>query len=312
MNDEINRQMEEAQQGIFRLRKIDAMIGSLQKEQQNLTKKISEFKDILDKEDLDVEKLQHKNLAHLFYSVLANLEERVEKEQREALAAQLKYDQAVRDLENIKSEISKFTLERSEYNACENEYNRLYAEKKETLLKSNEEIAVQILDLTEQLTNSKNNIKEIGEALAAGQSIISSLETAQNSLDSAEGWGTWDLFGGGLITDLIKHSHIDDAKSQVEKTQSLLLHFKTELADVRIESDIHIETDGFSKFADFFFDGLIADWFMQSKIHDSQDSVNQVKEQVQDVINKLGSLERNEIYIIEKTEKELDELITNA
>ncbi|NLL62799.1 MAG: hypothetical protein GX241_00935, partial [Ruminococcaceae bacterium] len=42
----------------------------------------------------------------------------------------------------------------------------------------------------------------------------------------------------------------------------------------------------FVKFADFFFDGLISDWIVQSRIHDSQESVNNVRRDVNNVLDK--------------------------
>jgi hypothetical protein len=122
----------------------------------------------------------------------------------------------------------------------------------------------------------------------------------------------WDMLGGGLISDLAKHSHIDNAKYEAEQAQKLLRRFRSELADIRISDDIHIETGGFAKFADFFFDGLIADWFMQSKIQNSHESVSQVRSQVRSVLNKLSSLESQESSRIRKAETEIKELITKA
>ncbi|MDD3174719.1 MAG: hypothetical protein PHF63_13870 [Herbinix sp.] len=115
-----------------------------------------------------------------------------------------------------------------------------------------------------------------------------------------------------MISDLAKHSHIDDAKSEVEETQSALSRFRTELADVKITSSISIETDGFAKFADFFFDGLIADWCMQSRIQESQESVNKTKNQVQQVLSKLESMERAEATQVEQLEREMSQFITQA
>ena len=39
--------------------------------------------------------------------------------------------------------------------------------------------------------------KEISEAIAAGEQVLSSLREAQRQLDSAAGWGLWDMLGGG-------------------------------------------------------------------------------------------------------------------
>lgn len=312
MYTEINQQLAEAQQGIYRLRKIDSMLKDLRNGELSLECKLSELKDVLDKENLDVRKLEKKSLANIFYSVLGSLEENVEKEQREALAAKLKYDQATRDLEDVKHESSKLRSERVKYIDCERKYDSLYALKKDMLMKSDPETAQCLLHFTEQLNTSKSTLKEIKEAISAGRNVISSLDNALSSLDSAENWGVWDMLGGGLISDIAKHSHIDDAKYEAERTQTLLRHFKTELTDIRISDDIRIETDGFAKFADFFFDGLISDWFMQSKIQNSYESVSQVKSKVQSVMSKLSRLENQESSNIEKTEIEIGNLITKA
>ena len=312
MYTEINKRLEEAQQGVFRLYKIDSMLKGLKDEQLSLERKVSELKTILDKEDLDVKKLEGNSLAGIFYSVLGRLEERLENEKKEALGAKLKYDQAVRDLEDVKHEISKLCSERMNYMDCERKYESLYAAKRDMLIKSDPDRAQKLLNLTEQLNKSKNALKEIREAISAGRSVISSLEKAMSSLNSAEGWGVWDMLGGGLISDLAKHSHIDNAKYEAEQAQILLRRFRAELADIRIREDIHIETGGFAKFADFFFDGLIADWFMQSKIKNSHESVSRVKSQVQSVLSELSSLESRESSRIRKVETEIDELITKA
>jgi len=110
-------------------------------------------------------------------------------------------------------------------------YERLYTQKKELLMKSSEQTAQIILDLNEQISFSKNNLNEIKEAISAGREVVNCLDNALNSLDSAEGWGVWDMLGGGLISNIAKHSNIDDAKCEVERTQTLLRRFKTELSD---------------------------------------------------------------------------------
>jgi len=130
--------------------------------------------------------------------------------------------------------------------------------------------------------------------------------------DNTEGWGTWDLLGGGLLADIAKHSELDNSRQEIEIVQNKLLRFKTELADVNINSDIHIETDGFAKFADFFFDGLISDWFMQSKINESQQSVLYIKDQVEGAVLRLIQLKSQETDLIARLEEELNKLIIKS
>lgn len=246
------------------------------------------------------------------FSILGSLDEHIEKERREALAAKLRYDQTAKDLEDVKSQISILTSESLGYVGCQKEYDHLYAQKKEILMRENGETVQKVLELTDKANLTRIDLKEINEAISAGEKVIDSLDSALSSLESAEGWGTWDLLGGGLLSDLAKHSHIDDAKAEVENIQRLLRQLKSEITDISISSEIVIKTDGFGKFADFFFDGLIADWFMQSKINESLESVERVKSQVQNIIGKLEYLKAQANSNIERLEAEIGELIVKA
>lgn len=312
MYREINEKIKQAQQGLLRLHKIDSMIKELELRQEALSLKTDELKATMEKENGDVEKLEHTSIASLFYSMLGNLDERVEKERKEVLAAKLKYNQAVRDLDDIKYQISKLNSERINYVDCQTDYDRFYAQKKEMLIKAADTKAQRIDELTNSLNLAGLNFNEILEAKIAGNKVLDGLNEALEYLSSAEGWGTWDLLGGGLLSDIAKHSNIDGAKEEIEKVQSLLRQFKMELTDICIDSDIIMETEGFAKFADFFFDGLIADWFMQSRINESQDSVSKVKGQVLSILEKLDEIANNENNNMENLKAEIEALIITA
>ncbi len=312
MFGKMNEELQKAQEGMLRYKKIMSMLKELEEQRLALTDKVSKLKEQVEKEDLDVEYLEGKSITHIFYSILGNLDEKLDKERDEALAARLKYDQAYGELGSVEANIASLRLEQEEYKDCERIYSRLYEEKKEQLMSSSSKTGEEILNLSEKITVLKNYNKEIGEAIHAGKKVLNHLESASNSLDSARGWGTWDMFGGGFISDLAKHSHIDEAKDAVSMAQRELSHFRSELADVKLSKNISIEIGDFAKFADFFFDGLIADWHMQSKIKDSSESVNSTKSQVERVVAKLKGMERETLATIASLEQEMNTLITKA
>ena len=105
-----------------------------------------------------------------------------------------------------------------------------------------------------------SQIKELTEAIWAGKDALRTTHQVLETLDSAKGWSTWDIVGGGLLVDIAKHRELDHAQEQVEQLQIDLRRFKTELVDVEITAELQVSVDGFLKFADFFFDGLFADW----------------------------------------------------
>jgi hypothetical protein len=146
--------------------------------------------------------------------------------------------------------------------------------------------------LSEQITDLNSELKEVTEAAAAGSHVIAELEQVISSLESAEGWGLWDMFGGGLISTAIKHSRIDDARNQVNEVQTKISQFKRELADVQKNVDIQIDIGELASFADFFFDGLIVDWIVQSKIEDSLLRSKQAKDTIVRAVAELENLQK--------------------
>jgi len=131
--------------------------------------------------------------------------------------------------------------------------------------------------------------KEINEAIRAGERALSSLRDADRQLGSAGNWGLVDIFGGDTISGLMKHMKINNASQCIENAKRDLASFRDELGDIRDMEDLHVDIDGFLTFADFFFDGFIADIFVQSKIRDAQKRVREAERRVEDI---LGTLRR--------------------
>lgn len=122
--------------------------------------------------------------------------------------------------------------------------------------------------------------QEIMEAIEAGERALDSLRGAQKALGSAKNWGLYDLLGGGLIASLIKRDRMKDAAGLMEEARRDLRIFEKELRDVELTSGLHIETDDFLAFADFFFDGAVADFLMQTRIAETKERVDEAADRV--------------------------------
>lgn len=118
------------------------------------------------------------------------------------------------------------------------------------------------------------------EAIEAGERALDSLRGAQKALGSAKNWGLYDLLGGGLIASLIKRDRMKDAADLMEEARRDLRIFEKELRDVELTSGLHIETDDFLAFADFFFDGAVADFLMQTRIAETKERVDEAADRV--------------------------------
>ena len=177
------------------------------------------------------------------------MDEKLTQERQEAYAARVRYDAAARELAGAEEDLARCQAELDVLSGCEERYAALLREKTQAVKAAGGAVAEQILRMEERDAYLESQERELGEASAAGQSALATADEILESLSSAEGWGTWDLVGGGLIADLAKHSKLDEAQAAVEYLQSQLRAFRTELADVTISADFQVNIDGFLRFA---------------------------------------------------------------
>lgn len=307
-----DEKLQALQEKIARFRQLSAMLKELHSQRDTLAGRVRELEAIKLDEQADVERLEGRSLAAFYYNVIGKIDERLNKERQEAYAARVKYDAAARELEAIDGDIQRCESELSGLRGCEREYEATLREKANAVKSAGGARAEEILKLEERHAYLESQKKELREAISAGNSARSTAESVLSSLDSAEGWGTWDLLGGGLLADMAKHSHLDEAQGAIERLQSQLRRFKTELADVTIHADMQVNVDGFLRFADYFFDGLFADWAVMDKISQSQSQVQSTKSQIDSVLARLNSMMSAAEREQAQTKSKLDALVLEA
>lgn len=119
--------------------------------------------------------------------------------------------------------------------------------------------------------------KEKREAYNAGYQALMSLKRAQQELNGARNWGIFDIVGGGFFSTMIKHSKMNNAQRYMSQAKHDLVLFSKELKDVDRYINLDFNTGDFLSFADYFWDGFVADIMVQDKI-------NQARNQVSDAI----------------------------
>lgn len=135
--------------------------------------------------------------------------------------------------------------------------------------------------------NNEMMKQEIKEAMDAGERALSSLRMAEDKLKSAGNWGLFDMFGGGLFSTIMKRSRMSEAQSCMESAKADLRRFQKELKDVDIPLDLRMEVGSFLSFADFFFDGFVADYLVQTKISDAREQVSDAIFRVEQIMKDL-------------------------
>lgn len=296
-----------------RKRQLEVMTADLRAQKGQLTEKTAELERSKLAEQADVDRLEGHSLAAFFYGVIGKMDEKLTKERAEAYAARVKYDAAARELAAVEEDLERKEAELAQLAGCEARYQETLRRKQEALKESGSPAAGEILRLEQRISGLESQEKEIWEAVSAGQEALATADRILQSLDSADGWATWDLFGGGLIADLAKHDHLDNAQAAVEQLQVQLRRFRTELVDVGdIQADLHVSIDGFLRFADFFFDGLFADWAVMDQISKSQQQVQSTRGQIAQVLSRLEEMLHGAQAEQSAAQTELDALVLGA
>jgi hypothetical protein len=287
MLDELNSLLVEIKQ---KLRIRQKLLDDLDRTQNMLSEqnsRLTELEIIVKKEGSDVEKLEGLSLTGLFHAVLGDKQTQLEKERQEYLAAKLKYDECKYSVSALERDINDLKARIAGLGDVDSQHRSIVERKEQLISQGNDRNATKLIEFSEALADAQSDCRELKEAIEAGKAVLTGLDDVVSFLKSARNWGTFDMLGGGLITTAVKHSRIDRSRESVHHVQQLLRVFQRELADVDSRTDIDIDIGSFLTFADYFFDGLIVDWVVQSRIGHSLDSAVQAAERVHGIVQQL-------------------------
>ncbi|WMT38959.1 hypothetical protein RE628_15645 [Paenibacillus sp. D2_2] len=278
MFEDMNERLAAVKEKARGMEKWEARLHQLKEELAELERKRDQSRRRLASEEKDVERLSGVSISGFIYSLLGKKLEKLDQEQREALEAKIKYEHAERAVQDVQQQIDQVQQRLREARDSKADYEQMFHEKERSILHSN----IELRELADRLAELTVQNKELEEALNAGISVQEDLSLAEESLNSARNWGTYDMLGGGMISTHIKHNRIDEAMEHVYRAENNLQRFKKELQDVGDTFSIDMKIDGFLTFTDYFFDNMITDWFVQGRI----------KEMSNDVVTKASEVDR--------------------
>ena len=301
------------QQKVAKMPLLESKLYELHTQRRQYDNQVISLRVAFRKEQEDVEKLEGRSLTNYFYQVIGKLDDKLDQERKEAYAAKVKLDAAERELAGIESDIKEIQEQITDVLVAEARYKDALELKRRQLKDSGTQVADQILSMEERIASLQAQKQEIKEAISAGFSARSTADRILSELEDADGWNTWDILGGGgIITHMAKHSHLDEAQDLVQQLQSQLRRFKTELADIQISANMQVNIDGFLRFADYFFDGLFADWAVGDKISQSLSSVSNTKSEINRMLDKLNDMERAVDQKIQQKKTKLEQFVVKA
>lgn len=312
MYEQFNQKLQELTQKIEWFEKNEERLKELEQKKNSLEQQKRELEWKLEKYEREIEQLKKSSLKSLIYKLRGQYDQVLERKEHECLKMATEYDQINHQLTIVKAELEQLSIKNQALRASKDAYQQLYRQKYEALLDPQSRYAGEILQLESTTKSLEGVLQEINEALEVGKQVLDVIEDILSSLEDAKGWGVYDIVGGGTLSNLAKHSYLDQANEQAEQLNRLIERFKTELVDIKLTTNIQIEMDSFTKFADFFLDGFYIDWVVQSKITEAMCSVEQVRNQVREILNQLQQTRGETEGAYRQEQARLEQMITEA
>lgn len=230
------------------------------------------------------------SLAHFFYDVVYHRGEMMSLDDAIRVStAAVKYDIAVKEHKYVCELIDRFQTERDTYNYAYQEYDAARSRKTAHFKELGKDNVEELIDLEEHIEGYSKRLREISEAEAAGEKALKTAEELIEGLNSSDSLGVFKFEGERSAEEWI--AVFDEAQGWIEKLQIELRDFKTELADVIINTQLRRSSDNYLGFADGFLDLLFSDWAIQKQRVETRYYVEDLRDSVQAMLSQL-SLEK--------------------
>lgn len=270
----------------------------IQREVQTLER----LKRSLDKEQEDVEKLEHASINRLFSSLGGKSELRLEKEKAEAFRAALDYKLKQNDIEFLRYQDNLLTQELKNYENLDSEYQGLLDIKRKSL---NSSILNEIRAMEETKQEWMKQETEIKEAIESGKKLRSSFTFILDNLsdlveDTTDAKSLW--------YPVISQEQIEDVTNEIAKLNTLWKNFEKELKDTDIQLPENFDQDFLVKVSDYFYE-MDDKRKVTKKINISFEHLNATYSSVREILCTLEKRAKEVTYCIRDLDLDIREKI---
>jgi hypothetical protein len=113
-----------------------------------------------------------------------------------------------------------------------------------------------------------------------------------------------------MLTDRMKYDRMDEATASLRASNNALGALSRELADLGMSAIGAVQLDGMTRRMDVWFDNIISDMNVRSRIIDAHERVKQLLAAVNDVIARLLTEHQRVVTDITALDAEREKLLT--
>ena len=298
----------ELQEKIRRKKKAKTLLAHFTEEAARLNSIVEDRFKEYEVEQEEADAMKSATLTLLLYSVMGLKEEKLRKEESEALAAKAEYESAKAELDHVLARQVELRAEIRSLGNCERDYEEMVAEKKAWLMAKEVTVNTEVEALEAEKAAIIRDSKELKEAMESGQYALRVARSVMDALAKAQYLSRVDTRGPGgrysvisAAIDAVHDTEIDHEKrntvirldNSLQTLGRYLQDFAAELKDVASLPMEHLPTTRFGEgliLLDRWADGPISEIVVDVKL-------DHVREKMVPLMNKL-------IPIVEGLERE--------
>lgn len=129
--------------------------------------------------------------------------------------------------------------------------------------------------------------KELHEAKDAANKVIEKIDRAMDSLDSAEFWGMWDIFGGDFLSSWSKRNKIEEANECIKDIVDSVKVLNKELKDADMVLPEEVSNTMNDRTFDIWLDNIFTDLRVQEEIKEAMKELREFKNGIEDLLIRL-------------------------
>lgn len=268
-------------------KKLTAVMRELTVQEEALKDRISGLKSPMEQTQKDVDRLSGNSLSAFFYHVTGQMDSVLTKERREAYAARVKYDAAIRELEAIQEDIRETDQDLQDLQDCEARFAEQLERKRQELAQMPDHGGPLLLEKQQMLQYFSQQEQELKEAISAGTAALRIMADIQQSLSRARDWSSHDTRIPSFWTDHARQDRIGQAQENLHLFQIQLQKFNKELSDVTIRPNLQVSIDRMLQFGDSLYSQLTSDLSVEEGIRQSYTLSSQTREHILSVLRQL-------------------------
>ena len=249
---------------------------------------LAQLQQALQVELSEVRRLEEATLTKLWATLRGNTADRLAIERAEADVAAIAVASAQSRLDRAIAEDERVRREHDALRGADRAYADALAAYEAAVLAVGGRDAEELTALAEQLGVTQARRREVAEAVDALNAARTALDTALAKLDSAGGWSTYDtFFGGGLVSDMVKHSSINDATEAFREVNRALERLSVELADIGGAAIDGVEVSQTLAVFDVLFDNIVSDWMVRERISEAKSRAEDLRRRLSQLAGEL-------------------------